>query len=149
ATSNGCNGTNENVVVNPRSPALSTNAGSDVTLGATGTDLSDSATLSGATSDAGGTITYHLYRGADCSAANEVAGSPVTNTTVNGNGVYVSPTIHVTLAGTYRWIANYGGDANNSATANVCNAANENVIVNKTNPSISTSLVSGNTTGAN
>ena len=34
------------------------------------------------------------------------------------------------LAGTYRWIANYSGDANNAATANACNAANENVVVN-------------------
>src|SRR5205085_779937 len=138
ATTNDCNGTNENVVVGARTPALSTNAGADVELGATGTDLSDSATLSGATSDAGGTITYHLYRGADCSAANEVAGSPVTNTTVNGNGVYVSPTIHVTVAGTYRWIANYGGDANNSATSNGCNGTNENVVVNPRSPPLST-----------
>src|SRR5207244_3795378 len=138
ATTNGCNGTNENVVVGPRSPALSTNAGADVELGATGNNLSDSATLSGATSDASGTITYHLYRGADCSAANEVTGSPVTNTTVAGNGTYVSPTIHVSLAGTYRWVANYGGDANNSATTNGCNGTNENVVVSPRDTSLTT-----------
>src|SRR5947207_14368160 len=86
ATSNGCNGTNENVVVNPRSPALSTNAGSDVTLGATGTDLSDSATLSGATSDAEIGRASRRERGEDSSVANAVEDSPVTNTTVNGNG---------------------------------------------------------------
>src|SRR5205823_5534465 len=137
-TANGCNGSTENVVVGARSPALSTNAGADVELGATGNNLSDSATLSGATSDASGTITYHLYRGADCSAANEVAGSPVTNTTVAGNGTYVSPTIHVSLAGTYRWAANYGGDANNSATTNGCNGTNENVVVGPRSPALST-----------
>ena len=32
-------------------------------------------------------------------------------------------------AGTYHWIANYGGDANNNATTNGCNGANENVVV--------------------
>src|SRR5439155_16684837 len=101
ATTNGCNGTNENVVVSPRSPALSTDAGADVELGATGNNLSDSATLSGATSDASGTITYHLYRGADSGTANEFTAITVTNRTVAGNGTYVSPTIHVSLAGTY------------------------------------------------
>src|SRR5437868_11186837 len=120
------------------SPALSTNAGADVELGATGNNLSDSATLSGATSDASGTITYHLYRGADCSRSEEHTGSPVTNTTVAGNGIYVSPTIHVSLAGTYRWVANYGGDANNSATPNGCNGTNENVVVGPRSPALST-----------
>src|SRR5204862_1299298 len=79
-------------------------------------NLSSSAADSGWAASACGTFTRLLFRGADCSAANEVAGSPVTNTTVNGNGVYVSPAIHVTQAGTYRWIANYGGDANNNPT---------------------------------
>jgi hypothetical protein len=34
-------------------------------------------------------------------------------------------------AGTYRWIANYGGDSLNAATANGCNEANENVVVER------------------
>ena len=34
-----------------------------------------------------------------------------------------------TTVSTYRWIANYSGDANNSVTENTCNAANENVVV--------------------
>src|SRR5262249_25076043 len=93
-TSNGCNGDNEKRVVSPRSPSLSTNAGDDKVLGVNGSDLSDSATLSGATADATGTITFHLYFGADCSPANEVTGSPVTNTLVNGDGTYGSPAIH-------------------------------------------------------
>ena len=128
----------EQLVVGKASPALSTNAGPNVTLGVNGTDLPDSATLTGATSDASGTITFHLYFGADCSAANEVAGSPVSFSPVAGDGTYVSPSIHVTKAGTYRWIANYGGDANNSATANTCNGTNENVVVSPRDTSLTT-----------
>src|SRR5438067_1345641 len=96
--------TTERKKKNPRSPALSTNAGSYVTLGSTVSALNASAPPAVSTLSLHDALPIYLYRGADCSAANEVAGSPVTNTTVNGNGVYVSPTIHVTVAGTYRWI---------------------------------------------
>jgi hypothetical protein len=48
---------------------------------------------------------------------------------VNGNGPYNSPNFTPSTAGTYRWIANYSGDANNDATHNLCNGANEDVIV--------------------
>src|SRR5262249_15438418 len=105
-----CNHAHQSSTIIKKSPSLSTNAGDDKVLGVNGSDLSDSATLSGATADATGTITFHLYFGADCSPANEVTGSPVTNTLVNGDGTYGSPAIHVTKAGTYRWVANYGGD---------------------------------------
>src|SRR6185436_3115373 len=128
----------ETLVVGKASPTVTTDAGDDITLGVNGSDLSDSATLSGATSDASGKITFHLYFGADCSPANEVTGSPVENTQVNGNGTYNSPSIHVTKAGTYRWVANYGGDDNNSATSNGCNGDNENVVVGPRDTSLTT-----------
>ena len=48
---------------------------------------------------------------------------------VSGNGIYFSASFTPTLAGTYRWIVNYSGDANNAATANACNAVNEIVVV--------------------
>jgi uncharacterized repeat protein (TIGR01451 family) len=128
----------ETLVVGKASPTLTTDAGGDLTLGVNGSDLSDTATLSGTTSDATGTITYHLYFGTDCSAANEVAGSPVTNPNVDGNGDYVSPSIHVTKAGTYRWVANYGGDDNNEATHNGCNGENENLVVKPRDTSLTT-----------
>src|SRR5262249_23828506 len=133
-----CNDANESSTIIKKSPSLSTNAGDDKVLGVNGSDLSDSATLSGATADATGTITFHLYFGADCSPANEVTGSPVTNTLVNGDGTYGSPAIHVTKAGTYRWVANYGGDANHNPTPNGCNGDKENVVVSPRRPSPST-----------
>ena len=45
--------------------------------------------------------------------------------------------------GTYRWIANYGGDVNNTATANGCNEPNESVLVNPAKPTIATVATDG------
>jgi uncharacterized repeat protein (TIGR01451 family) len=110
--------------------ALNTNAGGPYTIGVDGTvALSDVATLSGGTNPTG-TITFHLYFGADCSAASEVAGSPVTNTQVNGNGNYPSPSIVVSATGTYHWVASYSGGNNNTGTTTACGAPNENPVVN-------------------
>src|SRR3954468_22585097 len=123
ATSNGCNATNEDVVVGPGSPTVTTNAGPAVDLG---NAIHDSATLAGG-SNPTGSITFRLYGPND---ANCTGGAIFTSTvTINGNGNYASDEFTPTQAGTYRWIANYGGDANNTATANTCNAANENVTV--------------------
>ena len=123
-----CNGPNENVVV--AAPALaittlSTQAlpGTTVTLGQ---PISDSATLAGGVAPTG-TITFNLYGPNDlnCTAA------PIATSTaiVSGNGVYTSASFTPSALGVYRWIANYGGDAGNTATANFCNAPNERVLV--------------------
>src|SRR3954471_6922911 len=123
ATSNGCNESNEDVVVGPGSPTVTTNAGPTVQLG---NNIHDTATLSGG-SNPTGSITFNLYGPND---ANCTGGVIFTDTVpVNGNGVYPSDEFKPTAAGTYRWIANYSGDANNNATSNACNAANENVNV--------------------
>jgi Ice-binding-like/IPTL-CTERM motif len=105
---------------------LSTQASPGVTLGAA---ISDTATLSGGATPTG-TITFNLYGPNDdtCTGA-AIFTSAVT---VSGNGIYSSTSFTPTAAGTYRWIANYSGDANNAATANTCNAANENVVVSAT-----------------
>ncbi len=123
ATSNGCNAANENVVVRQAGPTVTTNAGPNVVLGSA---LQDTATLSGGFNPTG-TITFRLYGPNDATCS----GNPVSTSTatVNGNGNYTSGSFTPTAAGTYRWIANYGGDANNTATTNGCNGANENVVV--------------------
>jgi len=118
--------------------ALNTNAGGPYTIGVDGTvALSDTATLSGGHNPTG-TITFHLYFGADCSPGNEVAGSPVTNTHVNGNGAYPSPSIVVSATGTYHWVASYSGDNNNTGTTTACGAPNENPDVNARETTLTT-----------
>src|SRR5436190_3451 len=112
-------------IVLPNHPSVTTDAGPDVTVGST---VHDTATLSGGSNDISGTITFTLYGPNDATCAN----APIftTTKTVTGNGQYVSANSQViNQAGTYRWIANYGGDANNSVTNNLCNATNENVTV--------------------
>ena len=42
-------------------------------------------------------------------------------------------------SGTYRWVASYGGDANNNAVSGACNDANESVVVSPATPGIATS----------
>ena len=106
---------------------LSTGASSSVTLGGT---ISDSATLSGGGiggTAPTGTITFTLYAPSDPTCSSPAI---FTSTApVNGNGTYSSAAFTSSAIGTYHWIANYGGDLNNAPTANICNAANEFVVV--------------------
>lgn len=62
-----------------------------------------------------GWLTFRLYSPDDPSCA----AAPIftTYTAVNGNGYYESSRYTTTMAGTYRWIASYGGDANNNPSA--------------------------------
>jgi hypothetical protein len=106
---------------------LSTVASPSVALGGT---ISDSATLSGGGIGAAaptGTITFTLYAPNDPTCSSPAI---FTSTApVNGNGTYSSTPFTSSAIGTYHWIANYGGDLNNAPTANICNAANELVVV--------------------
>jgi hypothetical protein len=81
--------------------------------------------LSGGSSPTG-TITFALYSASDttCSTALETV-----TTSVNGNGSYDSPTITPANAGSYQWVAGYGGDADNASATNACNETAEQVTV--------------------
>jgi len=138
STTSACGAPNENPIVNPRASSLTTNAGGPFVLGADGTvALSDTATLSGGTSDAGGTITFMLFSDSGC--ANQVGG----NVTAGVNGAdgknYTSPAITVNAAGTYYWVASYGGDSKNSASSTACGDVNETPLVTKPHISVSKS----------
>ncbi|SFY37328.1 hypothetical protein SAMN02787144_102133 [Streptomyces atratus] len=110
---------------------LTTNATASATLG---DPISDTATLSGATSNAGGTITFNLFDNATCS------GTPVyTNSVlVNGNGNYGSGNFTPAVAGTYYWTAGYSGDANNSPSQTSCGDPNETSVISKAAANIAT-----------
>lgn len=108
---------------------LSTVASPGVALGGA---INDTATLGGGAAPTG-TITFNLYAPSDVTCA----GAPVFTSLVpvSGNGSYTSASFTSAAIGTYRWIANYGGDSNNLPTANGCNAANESVAVTAVLPS--------------
>jgi uncharacterized repeat protein (TIGR01451 family) len=112
-----------------------------------GQSISDSATLSGATADAGGHITFRAYGPADTNCSGDPAFTSASFA-VSGNGTYGPASFTPTTAGVYRWIASYSGDAKNAPSIGSCNDAGENDTVNKVTPSISTVASAGITIGA-
>ncbi|HEX3874929.1 MAG TPA: choice-of-anchor P family protein [Solirubrobacteraceae bacterium] len=97
----------------PPPVAISTTPSPSAPSGAT---ISDSATVSGGLSPTG-IVTFKLFGPGDvtCSATpvSTTTGTLVAQTTTSGN-VTAGP------AGTYRWVATYGGDANNAAVTSPC-----------------------------
>jgi len=113
-------------------PLISTTL-SATTINAGGS-VHDSAALSGATSGAGGTVTYHAYAG-----QNTCTGTDLLNDTqtVSGGAVPDSKSITLNTAGYYSFQAVYSGDGNNDPATSVCST--EQLLV-KANPTISTTL---------
>ena len=143
SASSPCNAPNESSVVNQASPNIVTNATQSATIGSA---ISDTATLSGATTNAGGTITFKAYGPNDANCTGTAAYSNTVN--VNGNGDYGSGNFTPTASGTYRWTADYSGDANNKAASSPCNAPNESSTVNPASPNIVTSATQSVTIGS-
>jgi hypothetical protein len=122
------------VTVTPTAPSITTQLStSTVVIGAS---VHDGSTLSGATAGAGGTVTYDVYSNDTCNASGLVASlAPVT---VSGAIVPTSPNWTATTTGTFYFVADYGGDAQNAAAQSGCAA--EAVTVTPTAPSITTQL---------
>jgi hypothetical protein len=102
------------------SPKIAT----DATSGTVGDAISDTATLSGATNTAGGTITFKLY---GPSATPSCTGDPAFTSTVNvrGNGKYTSKSFTPDATGNFYWVAAYSGDTHNVAASGACGATGE------------------------
>lgn len=124
-----CGDVTETVGVFRGIPTIETTASGDVFLG-DGTALTDTATVDGRVEPvAGATVDFRLYGPND----DTCAGTPVFESldvpyTVAG-GPVVSGAFTPTVAGTYRWIASYSGDINNSAVSGFCGDAAETVEV--------------------
>jgi hypothetical protein len=97
-----------------------------------GDPVHDSATLSGATADAGGTVTYTVYSDSGCTQMAQSAGTKtVTNAVVPD-----SDAVTFITAGTFYWQAAYSGDANNNAATSACTS--EQLVVTQNQPGLST-----------
>ena len=123
----------EELTVTKATPAISTTASATVAL--TGS-VHDTATLSGASSNASGTITFNLY--GPSSTAVCTTSIFTTTATVSGNNPYTSASFTPTAPGTYYWTASYGGDTNNTAVSEACGGAGESVIVSAPTATINT-----------
>jgi uncharacterized repeat protein (TIGR01451 family) len=128
------NTTSECFVVDKLQPNISTSANETVSAG---TEISDQASLTGSTSDSGGTIVFKAYGPSDanCSGTPAFTSSAIP---VSGDGTYGPVSFTPATAGTYHWIATYSGDAKNLGAAGSCGDAGENDTVNKVTPSIAT-----------
>jgi len=122
----------EILTVGKKSPSISTTL--SATTGAVGASVHDSSALTGATANAGGTVTYTVYTNDSCTDGAIAAGAKtVTNgVPADSNGVTFN------AAGTYYWQAVYSGDANNNGATSPCKS--EILIIGKNAPTISTTL---------
>src|SRR5207244_2984925 len=117
-------------VSNCASPTIATqlSANSPVSIG---TSVHDSATLSGATANAGGTISYGLFSDNTCST--QIADlTPTVHTVVNG----VAPdskSHSFNSAGTFYFQATYSGDTNNTGPVS-SECTSETLVVNPNTP---------------
>jgi hypothetical protein len=124
----------------PALAAISTDASPDVTtLGPGLTGLTDSARVTGRTGTNNGAIEFRLYGPADpgCTAI------PVYQEAVfypAGQSAFVSTSAPFvpTQAGTYRWVARYVNDPLNTGITGSCDDFDENTIVTKASPTITT-----------
>jgi hypothetical protein len=103
--------TSETLVVGPNTPSVSTTL-SDAGPISIGTSVHDSATITGATADAGGTITYKIYSDNTCSTV--VADVTPSPNTVSAGVAPDSSSHQFNSAGTFYWQATYSGDSNNT-----------------------------------
>ncbi|MEO8486701.1 MAG: IPTL-CTERM sorting domain-containing protein [Betaproteobacteria bacterium] len=141
AVSHPCNAANESATIAKSSPTIATVASAG---GPIGTQLTDTATVSGG-SNPTGTVTFNLYGPNDATCT----GTPVfTSATVPLTaGSATSAAFTTTLAGVYRWRATYNGDANNNVVAHPCNAANESATIGTSTPTIVTVASAGGPIG--
>src|SRR5262249_29485033 len=122
----------ETLTVGKNSPSIAT------TLSATtaniGDTVHDSATLTGATGNAGGTVTYTVYTDNTCTASFASGGTKnVTNALVPG-----SHGVQLTHPARRSCDLVYSGDANNNGATSACQS--ETLTVGKNSPSIATTL---------
>jgi hypothetical protein len=130
--------TDEPITIIPNAPTITTSL--SASSASIGTPVTDSATLTGATTDAGGTVTYTVYTDSSCTtvATTEISGQP-PQVTVAGGLVPNSDPVTFLAAGTYYWQAVYSGDANNSGDTSAC--TDEPITIDPNSPAITTAVV--------
>ena len=109
-------------------PTTLTTALSQTTI-TTGGSVSDQATITGAPSGAGGTITYSVYSDSACQTLFADA-TPAVNS-VSGGQAPASKQITFDNAGTFYWQATYSGDVANNAGGSSSACGSETLLVSE------------------
>jgi hypothetical protein len=113
-----------------------------------GNSISDTATVSNLTANAGGTVTFKAYGPfsltdtsldscAGTPAFDDSASPKAISAVVNGSAT-ASDSFTPTAIGRYLWVAHYSGDANNVSTGSGCGDAGETSFVVKAGTTTST-----------
>ncbi len=123
----------ETVVITKAKPSITTTLVNLGPINVRASD-SDSSTLTGATTDAGGTVTYTAYTDSECSQGAQDAG---TKTVVN-HIVPNSNPLTFNTAGDFYWQAVYSGDDNNEGAISDCTT--EHLVVTKRDSSVTTKI---------
>jgi hypothetical protein len=118
---------NGTTVLRAGPPAIATVASPDITLGGA---LTDQATVTGLVNPpAGGVVTFNLYPPAATTCTGPPVFTSVKVVTVSGTpattATATSDAFTPTTGGVYRWVATYGGDANNLGITGACGIATE------------------------
>jgi FG-GAP-like repeat/HYR domain len=128
----GCADANQSTVVTKAVTTVASAATSPITAGQA---APASATLAGGHSPTG-TVVLKAYTTPDCSGSAAYTSNALT---VSGNGSYAAtPAFTPASAGTYRWVASYGGDGDNAAAASACGAAGASTVVGPAAPALAT-----------
>ena len=131
-----CGAANETATVTSPKTNLTTDAGGPYQPT---NSLTDVATLSGGTINAGGTITFKLFADNGSGGCGTQIGTSqvvsVNHGAANPGQQYqatvTDAAIHPGASGnaTFHWTADYSGDPNNDPSQSICGAANENPVV--------------------
>ncbi|MGO9898628.1 MAG: Ig-like domain-containing protein [Solirubrobacteraceae bacterium] len=97
--------------------------GTDITVGETA-PITDTATLTGGSGAATGTVTYNVYSDSACTDAVS-QGTPEPITTFGT--MPASAPVTISTPGTYYWQAVYSGDTNNDGSVSTCGSEQETV----------------------
>jgi hypothetical protein len=119
---------------NMASPTISTQLSKSMIKA--GQSVRDNATLSGATADAAGTVTYTAYTDSACTTGARDAGT----VTIKNGKIPHSNSVEFDQVGTFFWQAAYSGDAANNPATSPC--MSEQLTVVKATPDLLTFLSS-------
>ena len=114
-----------------------------------GTAIKDTATLTG--DDPTGTVTFFLYGPNDPNCVDNADSGLhwlqkwTVHLNDDGKASVPDPGYTTSVAGTYQWVAEYSGDANNTTAKSAC--GNESVVIGKSSPTIATVASAGGPVG--
>jgi hypothetical protein len=139
--------TDEQVTVNKMATQINTTP-SDANGAPVGATITDSATLIGGDNPTG-TVTFFVYGpgNIDCVNGEDSTWLDRWVEPLSGDSTadVPAPGYTTTTPGTYNWVANYSGDANNMAAHSACGS--ESVVVGKAAPTIVTTASDGGPVG--